>query len=202
MRLHWQKVNNLPAVKYTCGYCGLLQSPDKGYTGTSQDRLGSHEDVYIYICSNCDKPTFFYTPKGDQTPAPIYGENVGGIDDENTNKLFQEARNCVELAPTSAIMACRKILMHVAVVKGAKQNLAFGDYVKYLSDNNFVPPDSKDWVDYIRQKGNEANHQIVLMSKDDAKNLLDFTTMLLKVIFEYPSKARKLNSGKQPQPQP
>ena len=65
---------------------------------------------------------------------------------------------------------------------------------EYLSDKNYVPPDGKGWVDYIRQKGNEANHEIVLMTKEDAEDLINFSEMLLRFVYEFPSKVRPATS--------
>ncbi len=81
--------------------------------------------------------------------------------------------------------------MHIAVAKSAKGGKNFIEYVEYLSDNNYIPPDAKSWVDHIRKKGNEANHEIVIMEKEDAKDLLDFVGMLLKIIYEFPANLKK-----------
>jgi len=48
--------------------------------------------------------------------------------------------------------------------------------------------DGKGWVDHIRKKGNEANHEIVIMKKGDALDLITFIEMLLKFIYEFPSR--------------
>ena len=77
--------------------------------------------------------------------------------------------------------------MHIAVEKGADKNQKFIDYVDYLSDAGYVPPDGKGWVDYIRLKGNEANHEIVLISKEESLQLLTFVELLLRFIFEMPT---------------
>jgi hypothetical protein len=76
--------------------------------------------------------------------------------------------------------------MHIAVSKGAKEGESSVAYAQYLADNNYVPPDAKEWVDHIRKKGNEANHEIALMSKADAEELLSFIEMLLKVNLRVP----------------
>ena len=81
--------------------------------------------------------------------------------------------------------------MHVAVAKGATAGQTFASYVDYLSTNHYISPDAKDWVDHIRNKGNEANHEIVIMNADDAKDLLGFCEMLLKTIFEFPAVIKK-----------
>jgi hypothetical protein len=90
-------------------------------------------------------------------------------------------------AYTAAVLACRKILMHVAVEKNAALNLSFAAYVDFLVDNGWVPPGSKAWVDTIRQKGNEANHEILLADKPAATQVVHFTEMLLRFIYELPS---------------
>jgi hypothetical protein len=77
--------------------------------------------------------------------------------------------------------------MNVAVHKGAKTGLTFIEYVEHLSATNYVPPDGKDWVDHIRKKGNEATHEIVLMTAGDAEDLVNFTEMLLKFVYEFPA---------------
>ncbi|HDP99722.1 MAG TPA: DUF4145 domain-containing protein [bacterium] len=100
---------------------------------------------------------------------------------------------------TSVVLSCRKLLMHIAVSKGANPGENFVSYVQYLSDNHYIPPDAKDWVDHIREKGNEANHEVNIMNKDDAELLLSFIQMLLKVIYEFPS-AIKQRTGSSDKP--
>jgi hypothetical protein len=78
--------------------------------------------------------------------------------------------------------------MHIAVDRGAKDGQTFLQYIEYLAANGFVPPNGKGWVDHIRKKGNEANHEIVLMKQEDAADLINFTEMLLKFIYEFPSR--------------
>lgn len=81
--------------------------------------------------------------------------------------------------------------MHVAVDQKAKPGMNFLDYVEYLASNGFVPPNGKGWVDHIRKKGNEANHEILLMSQEDAKDLVSFAEMLLKFVYEFPNRVPK-----------
>jgi len=78
--------------------------------------------------------------------------------------------------------------MHIAVQKGAKEGESFVRYVEYLAGLGYVPPDGKGWVDYIRQKGNEANHEIKVMTLQDAQALIAFVEMLLKLVYEFPKK--------------
>jgi hypothetical protein len=84
--------------------------------------------------------------------------------------------------------------MHIAVSKEAEEGKNFVYYVEFLSDKNYVPPGAKDWVDHIRTKGNEANHEILLMKKEDAKELISFCGMLLKIVYEFPARITKKTS--------
>jgi len=58
-------------------------------------------------------------------------------------------------------------------------------------------PDGNDWVDYIRKKSNEANHEIVIMDKEIAEDLISFIEMLLRFIFEF---KHRLSPGKKTNP--
>jgi len=94
-------------------------------------------------------------------------------------------------------MCCRKLLMHIAVAKGGEAGKTFAHYVDFLAQKNFVPPDARAWVDHIREKGNEANHEINIMKPEDAQELLSFLAMLLKIIYEFPATVRKKYAGDQ-----
>jgi len=106
--------------------------------------------------------------------------------------LYNEARvSASSGAPTASVLSLRKLLMNIAVNKGAPVNGTFQNYVDYLASKGYVPPDGKGWVDHIRNKGNDANHEIALMSPSDAHELIDFAGMLLRFIYEYPSRVPK-----------
>jgi len=142
--------------------------------------------IYIVACGGCNRPTFF--ERGKQTPRPRLGSDVAHLP-EMLATLYLEARDCTQVgAFTACVLVCRKILMHVAVEQGAKPNQSFFEYVQYLADKNYVPPNGKGWVDHIRLKGNEATHEIVLMDETQAKELLSFTEMLLKFVYEFPAR--------------
>lgn len=59
----------------------------------------------------------------------------------------------------------------------------------YLVAKNYVPLKGRGWVDKIREKGNEVNHKLVFSSGTEAKDVIGFVEMLLKVNYEYPAKA-------------
>ena len=143
----------------------------------------------MYICPFCGSPTFFDMNQR-QFPGIPSGYDVASLPTDVAS-LYSEARFCVAVNSfTSAVLTCRKLLMHLAVEKGASEGKSFLQYVEYLSDKGYVPPDGKGWVDYIRTKGNEANHEIKIMSRDDAKDLITFSEMLLKFVYEFPAKVK------------
>ena len=81
--------------------------------------------------------------------------------------------------------------MHVAVEKDAAEGLTFYEYVQYLIDEGYSPTGSDDWLDYIRTRGNEANHEILLMDADDAEALISLTEQLLRNVYELPTIAAR-----------
>jgi hypothetical protein len=106
--------------------------------------------------------------------------------------LYEEARTVLGAdAPTSATLALRKLLMHVAVEKGAPAGQTFQQYVSFFETEQLVPVGAKTWVDHIRKKSNEANHEIVTIGRADAEELLVFSEMLLKLVYEFPNRLPK-----------
>lgn len=129
---------------------------------------------------------------GSQIPGVRFGNEVADISDESVKKLYEEARSAMQSSSyTAVVLACRKLLMHIAVSKGAKPGERFVEYVNFLAAQNYIPPDARDWVDHIRERGNEANHEIVIMGREEAEELVTFTEMLLKLIFEFPAAIKK-----------
>lgn len=174
-----------PGVNYDCGYCGNKVAPVASMTGqltmhgAPQNRYGR-----IYFCPMCVRPTF-NDGFGDQVPAVRLGAELKNLPEDGLKQLYGEARDCsASGAYTACVMACRKILMNLAVREGAKESGSFVGYVDYLSDNNFVPPKGKAWVTKIKDKGNEANHEIKPMTAEDAKEILYLVEMLLRFNFE------------------
>lgn len=193
MAWHWEQIAGLESRSYICGHCGKPLASERGWI--ARDRPGGPLIAYIYVCHQCSKPTFFRSGE-EQVPAVTFGRPVADIADVGIQKLYDEARKCTGAgAYTAAVLACRKLLMHIAVSKGAKAGEPFVVYVEYLAKHNYIPPDARDWVDHIRAKSNEANHEIVIMPKEDAEELVSFIEMLLRVIFEFPAAIKKKAKG-------
>ena len=175
----WHSVAGTGPRQFRCGFCGLNVASDKGY-------IHNNANYRISICPGCDKPSFFDGAR--QVPGVVPGNEVAHLPDD-LKLLYQEARNCCGVSSfTASVLASRKMLMNIAVKQGAKENLKFIEYVDHLANNGFIPPNGKGWVDHIRKKGNEATHEIALMGQADAEELIAFTEMLLKFIYEFPAR--------------
>lgn len=124
------------------------------------------------------------------------GAVVTDISEASVEQLYEEARRATASGCyTAAVLCCRKLLMHIAVAKDAPTGGNFVSYVEYLSEKHYVPPDAKDWVDHIRKRGNEANHEINMMKEPDAAELIAFVEMLLKLVYEFPAAMKKKTAG-------
>jgi hypothetical protein len=180
----WYGASETKGNSYTCGYCGLKSGPSRYYYCDGKPhRFGS-----IYICPNCNRPTFISYDGKEQVPGPILGEEIEYLP-PSIEELYNEARKCITVnAYTSSVLSCRKLLMNVSVSKGAEAGKTFAFYVTFLEENHFIPPNSREWVDHIRKKGNEATHEIPSLTKDDAVELLEFTEMLLRFVYEMPGR--------------
>lgn len=176
----WHNINGIGSRQFRCGHCGFNVANDKGFF---------HNDLArrIYLCPHCDGPNYFLRAEL-QIPGVAPGQEVDHLP-EPLAKLYREARNCCSVGSyTASVLAARKMLMNVAVDQGAAEGLKFIEYVDHLAAAGFIPPNGRAWVDHIRRKGNEATHEIALMAKTDAEELIAFLEMLLKFIYEFPAR--------------
>jgi len=181
MSANWHNVMDLPARRYTCGFCGNKVATKAGFAAHTQGH-------FIYICPFCSKPTYFGP---DQVPGVAYGDDIERLPDDIA-KAYAEARRCMSVsAYTAATLICRKVLMHIAVAEGDTPGKSFAQYVEYLEAKGFVPPNGREWVDHIRKKGNEATHEIPEIAQRDAQELITFLAMLLTFIYEFPARLSK-----------
>lgn len=177
----WPHLDSFGPRKYTCGYCNVSVGASRGYSRSTPAGVER-----VIICPHCERPSYFFGEL--QVPGVAFGNPVASLPVE-VEALYAEARNCMVVnAFTSAVMACRKLLMHVAVSQGGSPSASFKAQVDYLDSNGFLPRNSKKWVDHIRDRGNEANHEIHMMNRQDAEALLVFIEMLLKLVYEFPAK--------------
>ena len=182
---HWYNPIHLPRMSYKCYYCDNKVASEIGYESPGSGIGQLH--AYIYICS-CGYPTYF-DHIVNQIPLFKFGSNVEYIPTKNVEELYQESRKCYSVgAFTSAILACRKILMNVAADKGAPVGRRFIEYINYLDTNHYIVADSRQYIDQIRNLGNEATNEIAPKTKGDAELAIYFTENLLRNLYEAPGK--------------
>jgi hypothetical protein len=198
---NWQGLQNVREDQYTCAHCGSLTASSTGWfflpEGQNLQQHQQNPQFVVRLCSFCKQPT--YIRPDARFPSPPFGQPVQHLP-ADIEALYEQARDCTAAnAHTPAVLACRKILMHIGVDLKAAEGLSFLQYVEYLAAQGYVPPNGKAWVDHIRKKGNEANHEIVLMKKEDSQELISFVEMLLKFIYEFPNRVPKSTAAVPPQ---
>jgi len=180
----WCGAETIPERSYTCGFCGVFVGSNRGYRAV---KVGSEQDQWhIHICPKCEKTTFFVY--GKQVPAPVYGKDVDSLPGA-VERLYREARDCVAAGLyTSAVLACRKILMHLAAEKGAEAGNTFLGCIEHLAEEGYIHRDAQGWVDRIRSEGDEADCEILIMGQGEAEALISFCEFMLRAIYEFPGK--------------
>lgn len=165
--------------EYICGHCNTKVS---GAVVCGYYASPKHTIKWL-LCPNCGNGSVLAID-GNVYPGVPFGPNIEGLP-ENVLKAYKEARNCVSVnAFTSCELICRKILMHVAVEKGANEGDSFTNYLSYLEEKGFITPPMKNWVDLIRQHGNKATHLLESPDEKRAESTIMFTAELLRLIYE------------------
>ena len=162
---------------YTCGYCNTVVS---GFVvSTYETSIGR---VKWVLCTHCGYGST--VNDGRLYPGTLFGPIIEGLP-KNVEEAYQEARSCMSVgAYTATELLCRKILMHVAAQKGAKEGESFSEYLTFLADQGYVTPPMKKWVDLIRQHGNKAAHLLEAPDRKRAESTVMFTAELLRLIYE------------------
>jgi hypothetical protein len=129
--------------------------------------------------------------RGEIFPGVVFGPSLGGLP-KDVEQAYEEARACMSInAFTATELICRKILMHVAVDKGAKEGESFNAYLGALESQEYITPPMKRWVDLIRKHGNDSTHKLEPPDKARAESTVMFTAELLRIIYEMDHMASK-----------
>lgn len=177
---------------YSCPYC------NQAVAGIIHDLIrfdGNHPvlgknivNVYSIVeCPVCHRPSIY--KYGEQTTAP-FSKALRPVNNlpEKIDAVYQEIRAGIGAGCyTSAVILSRTALMHIAVEKGAPDNLNFQKYVDFIASKGYTPPDAKGWIDKIRKMGNQAVHDLEIWEKDDAELIGKFLMYLLIFIYELPT---------------
>ena len=163
---------------YTCGHCNT-----KVYGAVVCGYYKQLPPIKWLFCPNCGDGSVL-AKNGNIYPGVLFGPNIEGLPDD-ISTAYREARECISFnAFTSCELICRKILMHVAVEKGAKEGDTFINYITYLENLGYITLPMKDWVTLTRKHGNKATHLLETPDKNRAESTLFFTAELLRLIYE------------------
>jgi hypothetical protein len=167
-----------------CGFCST-----KTLSTRSIDFVRPNEalpSVMILFCANCLLPNLLNLADSEQFPQSADLRQLGLAVDPQVRILFNEAVTCHTVgAYTASVLCSRKLLMNVAVSCGAEEGATFREYVDFLTDEGYAPRRS-DWIDIVRQVGNEATHSIALVDRSTSLLMLKFMSGLVQVALELP----------------
>jgi hypothetical protein len=178
---HWQQIGNITSKEFICGYCDCKVGSNHGYFNSARPN-----DELIYICTNCGLPSLFFNL--NQYPGPALGRIIKNLP-EDVGQVYKEIRDSIKNASyTAATLLGRKLIMHLAVdIAKAVEGLSFAEYIDYLKKSNFIPPNGDKILEYIKNLGNEKNHELKIGKKEEAEKILRFIKGLLIFIYEFPS---------------
>lgn len=175
---------------YTCAYCGAdVSGAVIAWCHDGQGRI-----VRFLQCPKCFEGTINADPKGIH-PGAAFGPVLQGLP-ADVESAYSEARRCLSVNATTAAEAmCRKILMHVAVDKGAKEGLTFVSYLDHLEQQGYITPPMRGWVKLIKDHGNESQHRLPAPDRARAEGTVTFTAQLLRIVYEMEYLAQQFGSA-------
>ncbi len=167
--------------QYTCAYCDTKITGAVVAHATAPGSMTPN--TKWLVCTGCGGPSVV-TPSGQVYPSVPFGPLLEGLPTE-VNAAYSEARQCFSVSAfTACELICRKILMHIAVDKGAKEGDTFEHYIAHLESLGYVTPPMKAWVKLIKDHGNKSTHRLAAPDTTRAQSTLMFTAELLRLTYE------------------
>jgi hypothetical protein len=116
------------------------------------------------------------------------GQPLAHLPTGGVAELYDEVRRAASAgAYTCAVISARTLVAHVAVQKGAGDDVTFVGYVDSLENNQHTTASMREWVDHLRKQGNIAVHDLKMMSSDECAKTLKFMHTLLHLVYELPA---------------
>ena len=170
-------------LSFTCAHCSSKVS---GAVVATAD----HNRIKWLQCPSCGNGSV-HMREGFIYQSAQFGPDVQGLPND-VAEAFGESRRCMSVnAFTAAELLCRKILMHVAVDKGATEGDTFAAYLLFLETHGYVTPPMKEWVNLIRKHGNASTHKLASPDKSRAESTVMFTAELLRLVYEMEFMAKR-----------
>jgi hypothetical protein len=102
---------------------------------------------------------------------------------------YQEAHSCLKAkAHTAAAIMCRKTLEGICAEHGTTERTLVKS-LERLKEAGVIETRLFEWAEALRLYGNEAAHDVaIVVSPEDAKDLVEFTAALLEYLFTFRNK--------------
>ncbi len=172
-------------LQYKCGHCGTSVSGAViayWQGGVTYQGRSTNREVRWLLCPECVQGSVWND--GNVVPGAAFGPSIQGLPSD-VDSAYKEAQSCMRAnAFVAAELLCRKILMHVAVDKGAKEGDSFAAYLSHLESKGFITPPMKGWVELIRKHGNDSTHKLAPPVQTRAESTVMFTAELLRLVYE------------------
>lgn len=168
----------------------------KTISSYSYDTGQSPPGIYTFLrCPKCSDPILVVQERfGDELDDPfrIYPAQEDRISHsipEPIRNAYGEAWRCYKSkAHTAAAIMCRKTLEAICAEHEAKGKTLVAS-LKDLKDKGVIENRLFEWADALRISGNEAAHDVnVTVSREDARDLMEFTKALLEYVFTFRDK--------------
>lgn len=173
---------------YPCGACAQTTN-GRVLASLKRDQDGATVQWCVCSCSR-EEPSVMIERGGavvSQIPEAREFE-AGDRWPPELGQLFDEAARAFAAgAFTATAMVCRKVLMACACQEGDADGKPFTQYVDYIVGTVLTFPRAKEAIDKIRGIGNEANHKVKFVSRDDARRALSIVSYMLSTIYSLPS---------------
>lgn len=171
-------------ARAACAFCGGSQMIVIATTR-------SDPDVQWLRCVNCYRGAVSNLDAVSPATMPLdTPESLTGVDLD----AWTEVRACLSVgAFTAATMMCRKLLFHIAVAHGLPEKLDNGRAPNFYAALNHLEEEGvftkrmRPWVDRVKDVGNEVNHELVVVTKDEAMDVAEFTRQLIHLAYELPA---------------
>lgn len=175
-------------VSFTCGKCGQATN---GRVVADLKREDDGATVSWCVCTCPKEEPTILIERGGQIVAQYPDAQEFQPDEKwppELTQLYEEASKAFAAgAYTACTMVSRKLLMVCACQEGATDGKNFTEYVTHITDTVLTFPKAKDAIDKIRTIGNEANHTIRFVTREDAKRALSIVTYMLNAIYALPN---------------
>lgn len=182
--LKWRE-NNEAIDERVTWFCPNCENRVGGVRGWRLLKEGQHSSSapagWVAACNVCKFPTFICY--GEQFPGIPFGRALDHLP-ADVEAIYNEARRCCSVnAYSAAVMLCRKLIMHLAHSLSDPEaplgDLSFAKYIEWLEANQHIPKKGRVWVDWIRSRGNQENHELVRASSQEADRMISFVHALL-----------------------